>query len=203
MTINAIGSNIPIEITKGGTNATSFSTANGIVKYDGTSLVTSSAATLDASNRMTNTAQPAFLATLDSTVSNVTGNGAVWQLGTTTALTEVFDQGANFNTNGTFTAPVTGKYFLQGQVVLIGVTTITSSEIDMVTSNRTYTAYMSTYTPGGNGSGPTFHISLICDMDASDTAVVNIIASGQGANTGDVYGQNAKFVTFFSGYLVC
>lgn len=39
-TINAIDSNIPIEISKGGTNTTSFATANGTVIFDGTRLVT-------------------------------------------------------------------------------------------------------------------------------------------------------------------
>lgn len=42
-TINAIGSNIPIEIAKGGTNASSMSTTDGVIYYDGTKLVTTSA----------------------------------------------------------------------------------------------------------------------------------------------------------------
>src|SRR5258706_10844124 len=45
-------------IAGGGTNATSMSTTTGIVKYDGTSLVTSTTAKIDASNRYTNTSQP-------------------------------------------------------------------------------------------------------------------------------------------------
>jgi hypothetical protein len=40
-TINCWGSNIPVEISKGGTNATSMSTASGILKYDSTKLITS------------------------------------------------------------------------------------------------------------------------------------------------------------------
>src|SRR5579872_7321816 len=39
-TINSIDSNIPIEILKGGTDATSFATSNGTVIFDGTRLVT-------------------------------------------------------------------------------------------------------------------------------------------------------------------
>lgn len=38
--INAINSKIPIEIALGGTNAMSFTTTNGTVIFDGTSLVT-------------------------------------------------------------------------------------------------------------------------------------------------------------------
>jgi len=44
-TINSINSNIPIEVSKGGTNATSLATQYGVVYYDGTSLVTTSAGT--------------------------------------------------------------------------------------------------------------------------------------------------------------
>lgn len=39
-TINSINSNIPIEISKGGTNATTMATTDGVVYYDGTRLVT-------------------------------------------------------------------------------------------------------------------------------------------------------------------
>ena len=44
VTINSIDSNIPIEISKGGTNSTSL-TSNGVLYYDGTSLVTTAAGT--------------------------------------------------------------------------------------------------------------------------------------------------------------
>lgn len=44
-TINSINSNIPIELSKGGTNATSMATTNGTVYYDGTRLVTSATGT--------------------------------------------------------------------------------------------------------------------------------------------------------------
>jgi len=44
-TKNAINSNIPIEISKGGTNATSMTDTDGVVYYDGTSLVTTTVGT--------------------------------------------------------------------------------------------------------------------------------------------------------------
>lgn len=44
-TNNAIDSNIPIEIAKGGTNATSMGTTDGVIYYDGTKLVTTAAGT--------------------------------------------------------------------------------------------------------------------------------------------------------------
>jgi len=44
-TKNAINSNIPIEISKGGTNATSMTDTDGVVYYDGTRLVTTAVGT--------------------------------------------------------------------------------------------------------------------------------------------------------------
>ena len=40
VTKNSIDSNIPIEASKGGTNSTSFASTNGVVYFDGTSLLT-------------------------------------------------------------------------------------------------------------------------------------------------------------------
>jgi len=45
VTKNSIGSNIPIEISKGGTNASSMTTTDGVVYYDGTRLVTTTVGT--------------------------------------------------------------------------------------------------------------------------------------------------------------
>ena len=45
VTKNSIGSNIPIDISKGGTNASSMTTTDGVVYYDGTRLVTTTVGT--------------------------------------------------------------------------------------------------------------------------------------------------------------
>jgi len=76
--------------------------------------------------------QPAFSAYQAATVTNVTGAGTTYQLGTT-ALTEVFDQDGNFNTNGTFTAPVTGKYQLNGMAMITGCTVATGLVLQIIT----------------------------------------------------------------------
>jgi hypothetical protein len=44
-TKNSIDSNIPIEISKGGTNTTSLANTNGVIYYDGTNLVTTTVGT--------------------------------------------------------------------------------------------------------------------------------------------------------------
>jgi len=114
-TNNCFNSNIPIELSKGGTNATSMSTSMGLVKYNGTSLVTSSTATLDASNRYVNTAQPAF-SVKASLQNNVTGDGTAY---TIIFATSTKDQASNFSST-TFTAPVSGFYLLTAWIALYG-----------------------------------------------------------------------------------
>ena len=107
-TTNSINSNIPIEISKGGTNASTMATATGIVKYDGTRLVTSATATLDAANIQTNTAQPCFRAYLANAINDVTGNGTNY---TVIFDTAEFDNSSSYDVaTGLFTAPKTGRY---------------------------------------------------------------------------------------------
>lgn len=199
VTINAIDSNIPIELSKGGTNATSFATNTGIVKYDGTSLVTSSTALIDSSNRMTNTSQPAFLAYLNTTVVNVTGDGTVY---TVIFDTEVFDQNSNFNlATSTFTSPLTSKINFTASVYLTGGTVMSSGVLSIVTSNRTY-KIAPPYANGGVTSTINGCLSVLADMDAADVATVTIVASDTGGKIDDVLGNATPF-TFFSGYIVC
>lgn len=96
-----------IAIAYGGANATSYTASNGIITYNGTSLVNYSGPKIDSSGRWTNTTQPAFLATVTS-ASNVTGDGTDY---TVTWTTEIYDQGNNFDAVSTYTAPVTGIVF--------------------------------------------------------------------------------------------
>lgn len=78
MTINAIGSNKPIEISFGGTNATSMATTDGVVYFDGTRLVTTAVGT--ATNVLTSNGAgmaPTFQALPSSsiTLTGDTGGG--------------------------------------------------------------------------------------------------------------------------------
>ncbi len=143
--------------------------------------------------------QPAFLAVLASTATNKTGNGAVYQLGTD-ALTEIFDQASNFNTNGTFTAPYTGKYQLNAQITYIGATAPTSIQMFITTTARTYSTYWNS-SAAATLTANTFSISVLADMASTDTATCSIVVSGDAGNTTDIFGNAGD--TFFSGYLVC
>lgn len=143
--------------------------------------------------------QPAFLAYLGSIVTNVTGNGTIFTLGTTTAMTEVFDQNANYNTNGTFTAPLTGRYNFSMGVVVAGCTIAALLDINFVTSNRSYTAQNNRVAGSLNINQV---LNALCDMDSADTMTATVAVSGEAAATDDVYGTTFPF-TFVSGILAC
>jgi hypothetical protein len=141
--------------------------------------------------------QTAFSAYLAGDDANVTGNGTDYQVGTNVAFTEIFDQGSNFNVNGTFTAPVTGRYQLNASLVCVGCTVATTFELTIVTTNRTY---LTQYVRAASADNYTIGTSVLADMDATETAVVKIKVSGEAGDTVDL--ANANTGCRFSGYLV-
>lgn len=188
-------------IAGGGTNATSMGTTNGIVKYDATSLVTSSTATIDSTGRLTNTAQPAFLARLNANVTNATGDGTVYTL---ICDTEVFDVGANYNNaSGVFTAPVTGKYFFSGGVYFSAIGTSFGFAIKIVATSVTLINNFN-YFNGAVANQNGLVISGIVAMTANDTCTLAAVGSfGTKNNTiSNTAAGGAGNATFFSGYLV-
>lgn len=137
--------------------------------------------------------QPAFLVALSEEQSNIT-NDNVYQ--TIVFGTEIFDIGNNFASN-TFTAPIAGKYILTMNVNLDLIDIdATYYQVQLVTSNRTYEL---TYHPAvfNIDCSWVFAFSVVADMDASDTAYVQIRQSG-GAQQTDIH-----VATRFSGVLVC
>lgn len=188
-------------IAGGGTNATSFTQSAGIVVYNGTSLVNYAGPQIDSSGRLTNTTQVAFLATQDSPANNVTGlTFTAYTLGTTVDLTEIFDQGANFDpTTGVFTAPITGRYLLHGGCAIQGGTIYSAAVASLITSNRTYAQRDNKPADAVN----VFAVicSAFADMDAADTLTVTASSSGEISNTDDVVATGA--ITHMSGILVC
>ena len=101
--------------------------------------------------------------------------------------------------SSTFTAPVTGKYLLTASAHVHDVTTSnTTGRFTIVTSNRTY---LKEWKPGGNISGSgdqSCDLTVIADMDASDTALVKI----QIYDTTNVVDIAVSNGTFFGGYLL-
>ena len=118
---------------------------------------------------------------------------------------EIFDYGGNF-TGDTFTAPKTGVYSLETTVRLQGLSSENPAYIrlSIVTSNRVYYRYFDASATAVN-TYPTFDVKVLADMDANDTAYVQLYiyhASSTAASTVDVHGSSSTISTWFAGHLV-
>lgn len=142
--------------------------------------------------------QPAFMAILGTSDSNVTGDGTAFTIGSGNALTEIFDQNSDFVTTGTFTAPVTGRYRLGYNFMLQAmVAAINGTNHSIVTSNRTYTIGNDAGCFSGNNA---YHYEVFADMDAGDTATFRVSATG-GTKIVDLFGGGSR--TNVYGELAC
>ena len=118
----------------------------------------------------------------------------------TTAIalgTEIFDLGGNF-ASSTFTAPVTGKYQLNYQMRLQNVDSASAYWYPRIsTSNRTYENIWSTDRFSGDLAYMCLGVSIVADMDASDTAVAQINVWG-----GTAQSDTEQTSVYFSGFLI-
>ena len=138
--------------------------------------------------------QPAFQVRPSSNQNNMASNATI-VLGT-----EVFDVNADFASN-TFTAPVTGKYQLSFNIRLQQLQSDSDyALINIETSNRTYQHILnlSTHVTADVGYQH-FSNSLLCDMDANDTAYLVFQESGGTTGAVDVSAAESNF----TGYLAC
>jgi len=144
---------------------------------------------------------PSFGAQNSANDLNVTGDSTTY---TIIADTEIWDNGSDYNNaNGVFTAPVTAKYLLCGNVYLDGLAAgHTTVEFKINGSNRNIlgNGYTS-LTSGVQAPTCTNIVSGILDMDASDVASLEIKVSGS-TKVVDVYGSATNFATSFSGFLL-
>ena len=167
------------------TNHMSFHTNAGVEKMR-----------IDSSGNVTMPLQPAFLAIPATNQIDMAVNTNV----TIVFGTELFDVGSNFASN-TFTAPVTGKYQLNANIRLNNVdSAATYYTIYLITSNRQYYILENPGQYTGDIPYKTYNISVLADMDASDTAFVRFYQSGGTAQTDTNYDDGG---TTFSGHLVC
>jgi hypothetical protein len=182
------GNDGTLGITKGGENTTINNIGNGGIK-----IYNNGAKRMEISSdgEITKPTQPAFLAKPSSQQQNITGDTNV----TVVMDSEIFDVGSNFASN-TFTAPVTGKYFLSFS--LYGVSLPGSAsymEIAITTSNR---GYVTIQEPSGSEdvyAGGT--VACLADMDANDTAFARVTIGG--SSTQFDIGTTSRF----SGALIC
>ena len=163
--------------------------------------VQTSTVLISDAGQMTNPSQPLFLAYLNTTVANVSGDGTVYPI---IFDVEVTDVGGNFNlATSTYTAPVTANYHFDLGVLLGGGTSITAASLRIIIAGTS----AATYDRGiGVSSGTTsvsgMH-SITLPMTAGDTATFNVQSTDSGGKVDDVNGVTGSLRrTWVSGYLV-
>ena len=110
--------------------------------------------------------------------------------------TERFDNNADFASN-TFTAPVTGKYFLGVSLYVSNVDTdATYIQVDIATSNRYYFELIDPNFTADINYFPV-NIAVVADMDASDTAFIRFTQGGGNAQA-DI-NTDARFMGYLLG----
>jgi len=166
-----------------------------------------------AANEVTMPSQPCFLGILAVAVNTITGNGTVYLLGDTdlgAALTEKFDQNADFNpgtsAGAIFTAPVSGRYFLTSNVTFKAVTAAMTLNNCAIHTSNIYHLYP-LCNPGSfrdTSNYTTLSTAVVADMDAADTAVIELQISNGVGDTAGVHGwNNSVDNTSFGGSLLC
>ncbi len=163
-------------------------------------------------------AAKAFLGILETDTGIVTGLGATYVLGTTVAYTTVFDDTGGFfpgdglGTPASFTAPVTGKYYLEVQVLPLDTSGGTSvavwPQIDIITPSRTYT---NNGAGGGGSIGGIIRSTLpvrqaasifnvVADLSIGDVVTYQITAN-YGSNNLIIRGSSSP-LTLLTGFLI-
>lgn len=165
----------------------------------GSALGTNDTFIVTAAGEITKPLQPAFLAYLSATATNVTGNATTY---TVVYNSEVFDQNGDFASN-TFTAPVTGRYYLGCSTLLGDLTaSFTYGYTQIVTSNR---SYFMQYGVGSARDTSTnracLYLNVLADMDAADTAIVRVEVGGSTLTVDVVSGGASDPRSWFCGNL--
>jgi len=148
---------------------------------------------IDSAGAITMPLQPAFQARPQS--PGYTQNIALSTVVDVNFGNEIFDRNGDFSSN-TFTAPVTGLYQLNLSAYVENLDTAsTYFQLNIATSNRNYVIIID---PNFSSDLLYFSktVSVLADMDANDTAVVQAYQVGGTAQT-DIVSAST-----FSGYLV-
>ena len=167
--------------------------ADTLVIGKGSALGTTTAMSIDANGIITKPLQPAFMVHPSTAQLNIPTNA----LTTVVFGTERFDNNSDFASN-TFTAPVTGKYQLQVNMRLDSLDKDNNNiQAHILTSNKNYYSIIQPAVFAADPAFWWFGVTVLADMDASDTAYVRLYISNDGAAQMDVQTDS-----YFSGYLV-
>ncbi len=167
--------------------------ADDLVIGLGSTLGTTSHIVIDEAGHVTKPLNPAFRV-YQSSDTDYANNHTMYN----SNITEVYDVNADMGTNGSFTAPVTGKYLFTMSIYDVNATENTNYDMCFITSNRNYRwgeyeAFKNGYT--GNTNFKT-EGAIIADMDANDTAYVKCCANVTITNGGN------QEHSYFSGILI-
>jgi hypothetical protein len=151
---------------------------------------------IDATGRVTMPSQPAFQVYKSSDQNNIAADNSsvvvTWQ-------TEAFDIGSNFASN-TFTAPVTGKYLLTAKLRIDNADSASQYYIlKLDCSNGDAFDIFDSNVFSSDITYVTLQVTTVQDMDANDTAQVQITQQG-GTAQSDII--DARHYSNFSGYLL-
>ncbi len=174
--------------TVAGTRCLFFATATDTVKLVAV-LYEGDQRRVDSTGAVTNAVQPAFRA-YNSALTDVTGDGTTY---TVVFANEAYDQNNDFDGTSTFTAPTAGRYLLTALISVSGFSGSVADNMTMelITSNDIYqNAHIATNIPE---STHTLVISIVADMDASDTATVTLAVSGESSDLADIMAGAAHF----------
>ena len=168
--------------------------ADDLLIGKGSTLGTTTHMAFDENGHVTMPLQSAFCVGPSSDQSNMSADGDI----TIVFATERFDRNADFGSN-VFTAPVTGIYQFN---VIIEASQMdgagdTYSAFYLKTSNHTYRFFIDYNSIQNDSERRSCNGSIVCDMDASDTAFIEFYQNG-GSSQCDIIADE----TIFSGYLV-
>lgn len=161
-----------------------------------------------ASGNWLNTSRCCFSSFLAANDTNETGDGTVYTFGSGSALTILFDQGSNMNTNGTFTAPVTGRYFFSGNIRLgnLGAGhTLSQITVKTTSINYTYGEANAGLARSVSTAANLYSIcySCIANMTAGDTCVITVAVFGSTKTVSINGAASPNYTCTFQGYLIC
>jgi hypothetical protein len=144
--------------------------------------------------------QPAFAAYNSVARTNETGDATAYTL---IFNTEEYDQGGDFDGTSTFTAPITGKYHFDINVLLTSVAAGHNSGLLWLSVSGGTTYYGSDYNVGAMRTGAnivTLSFSKDIPLTAGQTVTAVVAVSGSTKTVGI---DASPIITYMNGRLVC
>jgi len=209
----------PQPIAEGGTNATSMTDTDGVVYFDGTSLVTTtvgSSTQVLTSNGMgmaptfqnipPSTAGPAFSAYQASGDSvGVTGSGTIFTVGSDGTWTggTLFDTaGAFTDTTCTYIIPQSGVYLMNAQIEVFNTDNTMTVSNFFINCSVFGNIRSRTVQVTGAAGRYTYSVAMLANLIATETLNISVQLSGAVSDTASVAGFSADFNTYFSAFFV-